>query len=299
MERKTFLKFISAIPLGMATYKLNALENLKDKLPTSQKMPVLFTSHGNPMDIPLPHYGNPFLSYLGDLGKELRQKYEVKAIMVISAHWCTNGSFVNISPWPKTIYDYYGFPKNYYTLKYPAPGAPEIAKEIAETIPEIKTDAEWGFDHGNWPMLRHLFPDADVPVFQLSIDYHRLPQYHYELAEQLKQFRKKGVLIIGSGAVVHNIKLASSKMFSGDTQQYGWDIEFDEWVKRKVDERDIKSLIAYEKNKYGKLASPTPDHYVPLIYSMALLDKNDNIRHTYESLLPAFSDRSFIIEPKS
>lgn len=281
----------------MATYKLQALDNMLDELPTSQKLPVLFTSHGNPMDIPLPLYGNPFLNYLGDLGKEVREKYEVKAIMVVSAHWCTKGSFVNISPWPETIYDYYGFPENYYTLKYPAPGAPDLAKEIAQTVPEIETTIEWGFDHGNWPMLRHLFPDANIPVIQLSIDYYQSAQYHHDLAVQLKKFRDKGVLIIGSGAVVHNLRLAGTKMFKGDTEIYGWDKEFDDWIKQRVDDRDIESLISYKKSKYGELAVPTPDHYVPLIYSMALLDKGDNIKHTYESLLPAFSDRSFIIEP--
>ncbi len=296
MKRTDFIKLLTATSFGMATYKLNALGTILNKLPASKKLPVLFTSHGNPMDIPLPHYANPFNSYLGNLGKHIRKEYEVKAILVISAHWCTKGTFVNVSPFPETIYDYYGFPNNYYSLKYPAPGAPEMATEVASAIPQIKTTTDWGFDHGNWPMLRHLYPDADVPVFQLSIDYYKPAQYHFDLAIQLKKFREKGVLIIGSGAVVHNLKLASSKMFSGDTKIYGWDKEFDQWVKEKVDNHDVKSLIEYDKTTLGNLAAPTPDHYIPLIYSMALIDKYDSIRHTYVALLPAFSDRSFIIE---
>ncbi len=265
-------------------------------LASSPLMPVLFTSHGNPMDIPLPHYGNPFLSYLGDLGKEIRAKHEVKAIIVVSAHWCTQGSFVNISPWPETIYDYYGFPKNYYTLKYPAPGSPSLAREISSEISEINTTTDWGFDHGNWPMLRHLFPDADIPVIQLSLDYYQAAQYHFELGKKLKKYREKGVLIIGSGAVVHNIKLAAPKMFGGDSSLYGWDEEFDQWVREKLEVRDFKSLLEYGKTSLGQLSAPTPDHYMPLIYSLALMDDKDSLRHTYESILPAFSDRSFIIE---
>ena len=182
--------------IGIGTMGVSGLGKLLDDQPeTGQKLPVLFTSHGNPMDIPLPAYGNPFLSYLGKLGDEIRAKYEVKSILVISAHWCTEGSYVNTSPWPETIYDYYGFPDNYYTQKYPAPGAPELANEIANSIDQINSTTDWGFDHGNWPMLMHLFPKADVPVFQLSIDYYKPAQYHYDLAVQLKEYRKKGVLI--------------------------------------------------------------------------------------------------------
>ena len=298
MKRSTFIKSMSVGIIGIGTMGVSGLGKLLDDQPeTGQKLPVLFTSHGNPMDIPLPAYGNPFLSYLGKLGDEIRAKYEVKSILVISAHWCTEGSYVNTSPWPETIYDYYGFPDNYYTQKYPAPGAPELANEIANSIDQINSTTDWGFDHGNWPMLMHLFPKADVPVFQLSIDYYKPAQYHYDLAVQLKEYRKKGVLIIGSGALVHNLKLAMAKMQKGDTVLYGWEQEFDDWIKSRIDDKDVKALIDYEKNKYGKLAAPTPDHYVPIIYSMALAEDIDEIRHTFSDMLPGFSNRSFIIEP--
>ena len=291
---------MGAATIGFGTSGVKSWANAITDLPEQEvTLPVIFTSHGNPMDIPLPHKANPFLTYLFDLGVDLREKYpkEIKAILVVSAHWCTQGTYVNVSPWPETIYDFYGFPPEYYTIKYPAPGAPEFAKEVAHSNPTIKTTTDWGFDHGNWPMLRHLFPDANTPVFQMSIDYYQSPQYHYELAVQLKKLRTKGVLIIGSGSVVHNLQLASSRLFKGDKTLYGWDTEFDEWIKQRVDDRDTKSLMNYEKTKFGKMAAPTPDHYVPLIYSMAMLNSNDTIKHTYENLLPAFSDRSFIIEP--
>lgn len=297
MDRSTFLKLSIIGTMGATTYGLKGFaKSIQDMKRTGQVLPVLFTSHGNPMDIPIPAYGNPFTSYLGDTGKQIREKYKVNAILVVSAHWCTNGTYVNTSPWPKTLYDYYGFPANYYTEKYPAPGAPEIAKEIASNISTINETTDWGFDHGNWPMLKHLFPKADVPVFQLSIDYYKPPQYHYDLALQLKKYRKKGVLIIGSGALVHNLQLAMAKMQRRDTKLYGWEMEFDSWIKQRIDARDLKSIINYEKNKLGLLAAPTPDHYVPLIYSMALADSRDEIIHTYSEMLPGFSNRSFIIE---
>jgi len=297
MNRSKFVKLSSMGILGLGTFGLSGMEKaLEETKPTGQKLPVLFTSHGSPMDIPVPHYGNPFNTYLGDLGQKIRKKYSVNAILVISAHWCTEGSFVNISTSPKTIYDYYGFPDNYYTIKYPASGHPAIAKQIADCIMEIKTTTEWGLDHGNWPMLMHLFPNADVPVFQLSIDYYKPAQYHYDLAIQLKKYREQGVLIIGSGALVHNLKLAMAKMQAGITEIYGWEAEFDDWIKTKIDDRDMKALIDYKKNKLGELAAPTPDHYVPVIYSMALVDDKDEIRHTYTDMLPGFSNRSFIIE---
>ena len=278
-------------------FGLKTMANMLNENKTiDNRLPVLFSSHGNPMDIPVPHYGNPFNTYLGNLGKELKRKYQIKAVLVVSAHWCTKGSYVNISPAPKTIYDYYGFPENYYTIQYPAPGSPTMASEIARDVKEITATTDWGFDHGNWPMLMHLFPEADIPVFQLSIDYHRPAQYHYDLALQLKKYREKGVLIIGSGALVHNLKLAMSKMRSGDAKIYDWQLEFDDWVTNKIDDRDVRALIDYEKTKLGRLAAPTPDHYVPVLYSMALADGQDQIRHTFDDMLPAFSNRSFIIE---
>lgn len=295
MERKDFLRLLSLAPLSLAAMNLKQFEKLSSELPASSRMPVLFTSHGNPMDIPLALNANPFLSSLFQTGEFIRANYEVKAILVISAHWCTRGTFVNVSPKQETIYDYYGFPPEYYTEKYPALGAPEIAKSITELIPSVKETTEWGLDHGSWPMLKHLFPKADVPVFEMSIDYHQPAHYHFDLAKQLKSLREKGVLIIGSGSVVHNLQEAGKRFFNGNMQPYGWDIEFDTWVKQQLDKGDFQSLVNYEKHPLGLKASPTPDHYVPMIYSLALKDEKDELKHTFEGMLPAFSNRGFML----
>lgn len=151
------------------------------------------------------------MEYLISIGKGIEKNYEVKAALVVSAHWCTRGTFVNVSPEQQQIFDYYGFPKEYYDVFYKAKGSPEIAKEVKRIIPSVSETTDWGLDHGAWPMLMHLFPEADVPVFQLSIDYYAKPEYHYELGKQLKSLREKGVLIIGSGALIHNLPLAMKK----------------------------------------------------------------------------------------
>ncbi len=301
LNRRSAIQLLGKAGLALTMNKVSALDKLSGALPASNRMPVIFSSHGNPMDITLPAYGNDFLSYLGTLGQELRRKYPIKAIMVISAHWLTQGTYINVSARPETVFDYYNFPPEYYAsdLKYPAKGAPGIARQIAADISDVTATSDWGLDHGCWPMLRHLFPEADIPVFQLSIDYYQTPQYHFELASKLKRYRDQGILIIGSGAIVHNLNLAGKRMFAGDTRIYGWDKEFDDFIKQQIDDRNVTAIIEYEKHKYGKMAAPTPDHYVPLIYSMALIDDKDEIKHTYEGLLPAFSDRSFIAEPKA
>ncbi|WP_251740840.1 class III extradiol ring-cleavage dioxygenase [Gramella sp. AN32] len=262
-------------------------------------MPVLFTSHGNPMDIPLSREERTFWNTLFQLGKELKKNYEVKAALVVSAHWCTRGTFVNVSPEQQQIFDYYGFPKEYYDVFYKAKGSPEIAKEVKRIIPSVSETTDWGLDHGAWPMLMHLFPEADVPVFQLSIDYYAKPEYHYELGKQLKSLREKGVLIIGSGALIHNLPLAMKKMQSNDSSPYGWEMEYDNWVKEQIDKRNISNIINYQNShKLGKLAAPTPDHFVPVLYSLGLMDSKDEIHYFFESesSLPAFGERSFIIK---
>lgn len=281
---------------------MTSLSNLKaftDTLPKQGKrMPVLFTSHGNPMDIPMSKEERPFWNKLFELGIELQKNYDVKAALVVSAHWCTKGTYVNIMQEQKQIFDYYGFPKNYYEVYYSAQGSPEIAHEVTKIVPSIIETTDWGLDHEAWPMLMHLFPKADVPVFQMSIDYHAKPEYHYELGQQLKSLREKGVLIIGSGSLIHNLRLAMQKMRDNDMTPYGWEAEYDLWLKRQIDERNINNFLRYEtSHKLGKLAAPTPDHFVPVLYSLGLMDKSDSISYFYEQManLPAFSERSFVI----
>lgn len=299
MERKEFLKTILAFS-AMGT--LSSFKLFTDNLPIqSKKMPVLFTSHGSPMDIPLSKEDRPFWNSLFELGKNLQNNYEVKAALVVSAHWCTKGTFVNISPEQKQIYDYYGFPEEYYKVKYHATGSPKIAHEVKKIIPSIAETTDWGLDHGAWPMLMHLFPNANVPVFQMSIDYHAKPEYHYTLGKQLKSLREKGVLIIGSGSLIHNLKLAGQKFRANDMTPFGWEAEYDAWIKKQIDERNFANVINYEtSHKLGKMAAPTPDHYVPVLYSLGLMDRTDDINYFYEgtSSIPAFSERSFIISNK-
>jgi 4,5-DOPA dioxygenase extradiol len=296
MERKDFLQTMAAIS---AAGTLSSFKSFTDTLPVQGKrMPALFTSHGSPMDIPLSKEERPFWGALHKLGGELQNKFEVKAALIVSAHWCTRGTYVNISPEQQQIYDYYGFPDEYYKVKYHAKGAPEIAREVKKVVPAVSETTDWGLDHGAWPMLMHLFPEANIPVFQMSIDYYAKPEYHYELGKQLQSLRDKGVLIIGSGSLIHNLQLAGQKMRKGDMTPFGWEAEYDEWIKKQIDERKVLSIINYESShQLGKLAAPTPDHFVPVLYSMGSMDSKDDVKYFYEGspTIPAFSERSFIV----
>ncbi|MCX8081646.1 MAG: dioxygenase [Bacteroidia bacterium] len=280
---------------------LNTLSELLywlDLQPTTHKLPAIFTSHGNPMDIIKSRTERPFWNTLYELGKKLKLKYDIRAALVISAHWCTRGSFVNICEEQKQIYDYYGFPDEYYQVKYKAIGKPDLATEIAALSDHIQPTTEWGLDHGAWPMLMHLFPDVEIPVFQLSIDYYAKPMYHFELGKVLAGLRNKGILIIGSGAIVHNLPLAIKKMQENDTVPYGWEAEYDDWVKKQLMNKNFSALIEYLKSHpLGKMAAPTPDHYVPMLYVLGTMDQNDEIKFFYEAptSLPAFSETSFLI----
>lgn len=296
MKRSHFIQSLIAVS---AVGTLASFKNFIDKLPgQGVRMPVLFTSHGNPMDIPLSREERPFWDALYELGKEMQGKFEIKAALVVSAHWLTRGSFVNVSADQEQIYDYYGFPKHYYDPKYHAHGAPDIAREVSKIVPDVKETDDWGLDHGAWPMLMHLFPDANVPVFQMSISYYASPQYHYDLGRQLRELRDKGVLIIGSGSLIHNLQIIGQKMRTGDMSPFGWEGEYDEWLKKQLDSRNFKDIINYESShKLGKLAAPTPDHFVPVLYSLGLMHDKDEIKYFYEGRpnLPAFSERSFVI----
>lgn len=295
MERKKFLQSLFGLSVMGS---LSSFKSFTDQLPVQGKrMPVLFTSHGNPMDIPLSKEQRPFWNSLYQLGLQLQKSYDVKAALVVSAHWCTRGTYVNISSEQKQIFDYYGFPEEYYQVFYHAKGAPAIAREVKQVVPSVTETTDWGLDHGAWPMLMHLFPNGNIPVFQMSIDYYAKPEYHYELGRQLKTLREKGVLIIGSGSLIHNLPLAMQKMRTADMTPYGWEEEYDSWIKKQIDERVVNNIIHYEtSHKLGKMAAPTPDHFVPILYSLGLTDSKDQIKYFYEAppALPAFSERSFV-----
>ena len=251
------------------------------------RMPVLFIGHGSPENA---LSDNAFTKSLSKIAAALKQK--PKAILVISAHWLTKGTFVSTTDKPETIHDFYGFPDELYEIEYPAPGARSQAMELMKLLPEAKQDEERGMDHGAWAILRHIFPDADIPVFQLSIDFYKPMQYHYDLAKKLIVLRDKGVLIIGSGNIVHNLGV----YFERKDDAYDWAEEFDGWVKDKINKKDFQSLIDYKKaGRIAQLSVPTPDHYIPLIYSMALVGKDEKIRSIYEEVSSSISMRSIRI----
>ena len=262
--------------------KLQDFPQITADLPASEKMPVLFVGHGSPMNA---LEDNPFTRSLRNMGESLRQKQLPSAILVVSAHWLTQGSFVNVAPKPETIHDFGGFPQDLFDVQYPAPGAPEQAREAARLSALLHESDDWGLDHGAWTILRHLFPEADIPVFQMSIDYYQPMQYHLDLAKELRSLREKGVLIIGSGNIVHNLRMSMSRLQTNDFRPYEWATEFDQWTLDKLTSRDFQSLAHYEQaGTAGKLSVPTVDHYVPLLYSVGLADAKEEIRQTYEEV---------------
>jgi 4,5-DOPA dioxygenase extradiol len=289
MQRRTFLQICGGLPLAFDAMDLQQLDNLAGTLPDGPKMPILFIGHGSPMNAIL---DNPFTRALTRMGSEIVER--PNAVLVVSAHWLTRGgTAVAVTPKPETIYDFGGFPDELYRVVYPAPGAPAYAEEVRALVPEVQPDGRWGLDHGAWTVLKHLFPKADIPVFQLSIDYGRPMAYHLELARRLKKIREKGVLVIGSGNVVHNLRLWFTRP---ENMPYDWAIEFDAWVKARVEARDVRSLVEYDRQgEMAKLSVPTPDHYIPLLYSLGMADENEPIVQTYEEVLSAGSMRSFRI----
>ena len=257
----------------------------------NEKMPVLFIGHGNPMNA---LYKNPFTKSLAEEG-EILKKLNPAAVLVISAHWLSNGTRVSVSPNPDTIHDFGGFPDELFQVQYPAPGAPDLAAFTKNliTYTHVEEDNKWGLDHGAWSILKHMFPLADIPVFQLSIDYKKPPRWHFELANELKTLRQKNVLIIGSGNIVHNLYMVD---FSETAKPFPWAVEFDDLVKIKLVNKDYDALIDYKDIGNSYLAVPSNDHYLPLMYALGLSDKSEQLSFIYEEIQNAtISMRSFII----
>lgn len=271
--------------------KAETLLNELSKSDNTERMPVFFIGHGNPMHA---LHNNNFTKTLNSIPQTILKP---KAILVISAHWLTRGTYVSTTANPKTIYDFGGFPDELYRVKYEPTGAPELANEIKEKIssPEIKPDNTMGLDHGTWTVLKHIYPAADIPTFQLSIDFSKPAAFHFELAKQLTYLRDKGVLIIGSGNLVHNLGMLD---FNRPDSGYDWALEFDAKVKELLEKGDLKSLVDYEKlGKSALLSIPTNDHYLPMLYSLALKTEKENISQLYEGLeAGSISMRSFIIK---
>jgi 4,5-DOPA dioxygenase extradiol len=267
-------------------------EQLDSLKPLESKAPLLFIGHGNPMNA---IQRNDYTMKWEELGQQLPRP---NAILTISAHWLTRGSYVTAMERPRTIHDFSGFPPDLYKQQYPAPGSPEFAELTKKTVTatNIESDFGWGLDHGTWSFLLPMFPQANIPVYQLSLDYNKPMDYHYELAKQLSGLRDKGVMIIGSGNIVHNLRMAN--FFN--PEPYDWTIEFDEKMKQYIADGDHQSIIHYDRlGNIAKLAVPTHDHYLPLIYSLAVQGKDEVLTFFNEGTdAGSISMRSFVSEMK-
>ena len=243
-----------------------------------KRLPVLFIGHGNPMHA---LHDNAYTRTLTRLGREIGKP---KAVVCVSAHWLTEGTWATHMPAPKTIHDFYGFPKELFEVRYPAPGSPEIAELIRETVekPRVQMDDElWGLDHGTWAVLRHLYPDADVPVVQLSVYLEQPGAYHLDVGRRLAPLRERGVLIVGSGNVVHNLPMMS---WSANPEPFEWTVEFDAFVRRKTESGEAESLAGDPRGMPGgALSVPTPDHWYPFLYALGAAG-GDAVRWEYEGL---------------
>jgi 4,5-DOPA dioxygenase extradiol len=273
MNRKKFLTLVagSAGLAAMGSIKVFG-EMFREE---DTKMPVLFVGHGSPMN---GIEENVFSNYWKKLATEIVMP---KAVICVSAHWLTKGTFITAMEAPPTIHDFGGFPQALFDVEYPAPGSPVLASEVSKDFQKhaVGLDHEWGLDHGTWTILRHMYPEATIPVMQLSIDYNKPPQYHYELAKELAFLRKRGVLIIGSGNMVHNLRMVDFAKLNEPEYGFDWALEMNDIFKNKITNKDHAALIQYEKlNSAAKLAIPTPDHYYPLLYSLALQEENDSIQ---------------------
>lgn len=254
---------------------MNELNNTASLSNNTEKMPVLFLGHGSPMNA---IEENEFVTGFINIGKEIPQP---RAVLCISAHWETRGTYVTAMENPKTIHDFGGFPQELYAVQYPAPGSPELAGEIKNMIKKtvVELNEKWGLDHGCWSVVKHLYPNADVPVVQMSLDHTQPPQYHYELAKELAPLRREGILIIGSGNMVHNLGMVAWEKLNTTEFGYDWAIEANGKIKNFILNRDHPSLISYQTlGRAFNLSIPTPDHFLPLLYTLALQEEDEAVR---------------------
>lgn len=274
MNRKEFLGIAGLASLAMAMKPLSELEKLSNVLGATQKMPVLFLGHGDPMNA---IRENEYVTGFKNIAKTIPKP---KAIICVSAHWLTKGTQITAMEHPRTIHDFGGFPQELYDVQYKAKGSPELAKQTQKIIGANTAilDHDWGLDHGAWTVIKHLYPKADIPVIQLSIDYYKDGQYHYELAKKLHSLREKGILIIGSGNIVHNLRKLDYKHKPEDNYGYDWAYEARNKINNLLLDDNHKAIIDYQKlGREVQLAVPTPDHYFPLLYTLGLKNKNEKI----------------------
>ena len=279
MKRADFIKQLLAGGLLLMTNPLKALQSRFLELPeTDHTMPVLFVGHGSPA---LALRDNPFGQAWARTAAQLPAP---RAVLCISAHWLTRGTYVTAVEQPRTIHDFGGFAKELFEVQYPAPGHPDLAKAITEQVhyTQVHEDHEWGLDHGTWTVLMKMYPEAHIPVLQMSIDYLQPPAFHYELAKDLAFLRKRGVLIVASGNIVHNLRRAD---FANEQSSYDWASVFDAQAKQFMDKGNHKALIKYTSlGREAQLSIPTPDHYYPLLYTLGLQSTRDQLSYPVDGM---------------
>ena len=273
-DRRAFIQLFLTAAGGIALgSKLHAMNILYNRLDHTPKMPVLFLGHGSPMNA---IEENEFVQGFRRISSEIEIP---KAIIAISAHWETKGTRVTAMENPKTIHDFGGFPKALYEVQYAAPGSPLLANEVKSMTQstQVALDHQWGLDHGAWSVIGQMYPNANIPVIQLSLDYYKSPQQHYDLAKELYQLRYQGVLIVGSGNLVHNLGMVDWQKLN-ENYGYYWALEANDKIKRFIADRNHRELINFgNQGKAFAMAIPTPEHYLPLLYALALQDDRDEI----------------------
>ena len=262
---------------------LNEFNSFTNSLPEQNyTMPVLFIGHGSPMN------GIMDNDYSKGWAEKAKNIPTPSAVLVVSAHWYTKGTSITAMDFPKTIHDFGGFPKELYEVQYPAPGSAVIAQEVKSIAHSaaIELNHEWGLDHGTWTVVRHMYPEATIPVLQLSIDYSKKPAFHFSLAAELMSLRKKGVLIIGSGNMVHNLGMVAWDKINEPQFSFDWASEINSTFKKLILERNNQALINYQQlGREADLAIPTAEHYLPLIYTLGLQSPKDEIEFFNDQLV--------------
>jgi len=266
MTRKQFIKLCALL----------SVSPLFSQNKERYKMPALFVSHGSPMNLIQGHM------YAHALKKITQTYKKPKAILVISAHWYDESTFISASQTQNTIYDFYGFPQELYDIKYEPKGSPKLAQEVEDILKDETFLVNRGLDHGAWSVLYHMYPNQDIPTFQIAIDKNLSYKEYFNIGKQLSILREQGVLIIGSGGATHNLREVKYPPYN---KQYDkWAIEFDKFVANSFTNKSFDNLIDAKNHKYFKISHPFDDHFIPLLYTAGLVSKDDKIEHFYESM---------------
>lgn len=271
MDRKQFLLSLAAMPLAGTAMNLHELARITDPLKPGPRMPVFFIGHGSPMNA---IEDNSFTQGFQQAAAETPRP---QAVLVVSAHWESRGTRVTAMAKPRTIHDFGGFPQALFDVQYPAPGSPELAADVKQLVKgtAVAMDHDWGLDHGAWSVVKHFYPQADVPVLEMSIDRMLSPERHYALAKELATLRDKGVLIIGSGNMVHNLRMVAWDRLE-EPFAFDWALEAAARMKQAILSGDHAALIDFHaQGRAFDLAINSAEHFIPLLYALALQGKGE------------------------